>query len=82
MLRIHLGKINDEWAGRPYLLSQFSYADIALATALQFVSPVGHSYIELPKGMERCWKEGELVEEFPEIFRWRAEIFRKHWPKA
>lgn len=81
LLRIHLEKINEQWSGRAYLLSDLSYADIALATALQFVSPVGQSYIEIPKGVEKCWKEPAFMEEFPEIFRWRDEIFRRHWPK-
>ncbi|PIE19803.1 MAG: glutathione S-transferase [Proteobacteria bacterium] len=57
------------------LLSRFSYADIAMALALQCVSPVDDRYITLGPASRRCWSQPRLLEQFGDLIEWRDAIY-------
>jgi glutathione S-transferase len=62
----------------PYLAGAFSYADIAMATVLQGVSPVGNEYIRLGPATRAAWTRPRLVEEFPMLLQWRDDLYARH----
>ena len=67
--------------GRDHLLERFSYADVAMAIALQFVQPV-QGWIPLAPVSRQCWTQEELAEEFDDLLAWRDELFARHAPWA
>jgi len=58
-----------------YLLDRFSYADIALATFLQGISPVYDRYIALGPASREVWTQPELAREFDDLVRWRDRLY-------
>jgi glutathione S-transferase len=66
-------------AGRPYLLGDFSYADIAMAEALQFVKPVENDRaIPLKPKQRECMTHARLADLFDDLMGWRDELYAKH----
>jgi glutathione S-transferase len=56
----------------------FTYADIAMAAALQPVQPVADEFIRIGPATRRAWTTPELAAEFPELLAWRDRIFQGH----
>jgi len=77
-IRETLEPVRKSIAKGPYLMRDFSYADIAMATALHFVLPVGDEYIELGPATRAAWTQPALVEEFGDLLAWRDGIYEKH----
>ena len=73
-----LEKIRAELGGRPYVLNEFSYADITLAQPLQFISPVGNQYINLGDQQRKTMENIELAKEFKDLIDWRDRLYEKH----
>ena len=73
-LRELSGSLND----REYILGTFSYADVAMAVALQMVAPVPQQYIRLGTATRRCMTCSELTTEFPTLISWRDRIYEQH----
>ena len=74
-----LEEIRAELKGRPYLLDDFSYADITLSQPLQFVSPVSSQYVKLVgKYQKQTFENVELAREFKDLIDWRDELYEKH----
>ena len=61
--------------GRRYLLGDFSYADIAMAAALQFVCPVADQYIPLGPASRRAWTDLDLAGELTDLIEWRDQLY-------
>ena len=64
--------------GRDYLLSCFSYADIATATALQGIDPVEDCYVPLGPATRAVWTVPELAAEFADLLSWRDRLYEEH----
>jgi glutathione S-transferase len=64
--------------GTRYLLGDFSYADVAMAVACQFVRPVDDRYIRLTPALRRCWTERGLGEKHQDVIAWRDEMYARH----
>lgn len=77
-VRETLATLRDELAGRPHLLGDFTYADIVASTLLQGVAPVSDEYIRLGPATRRVWTQPELAAEFPDLVRWRDQLYRDH----
>jgi len=73
-----LEEIRAELGGRPYVLNEFSYADITLAQPLQFVSPVGNQYITLGDQQRKTMEDIELAKEFKDLIDWRDRLYEKY----
>jgi len=73
-----LEEIRAELNGRPYVLDDFSYADITLAQPLQFVSPVSSQYIELGESQRNTMENVELCREFKDLIDWRDQLYEMH----
>lgn len=65
-------------AGGKYLLGTFSYADIAMATALQYVSAVSDEHLKLRPATRQCWTDHALKKEFADLVEWRDRIYKEH----
>lgn len=76
LLRARLGELRDALSdGRRHLLGEFSYADIAMATALQFVSPVDDRHIRLGPATRRAWTDLDLAGELTDLIEWRDQLY-------
>jgi glutathione S-transferase len=61
-----------------YLVGTFSYADIAMATVLQGIAPVGNGYIRLGPATRRAWTLPALENAYPNLVRWRDNLYLEH----
>lgn len=66
--------------GHRYLLGDFSYADITLGLAMQFVKPADDAFLRMGPGNRRCWTSERLAEEYADVVAWRDGMFAEHWP--
>jgi glutathione S-transferase len=73
-----LSALRTALGGRETILSSFSFADIAMATLLQMVSPVSNDYVVLRKAARRAWTDAELAREFSDLVEWRDQLYAKH----
>jgi glutathione S-transferase len=76
-MRDLLTELSGALAGREHLLDDFSYADIAMACALQQVAPVDDRFIPLTPGMRRCTTDPELAAEFAAAVAWRDRLYER-----
>jgi glutathione S-transferase len=61
--------------GRSTLAGEFSFADIAMAAALQFVQPVEAPHIQMAPAVRRAWTDLELAGEFNDLVAWRDQLY-------
>lgn len=66
--------------GRDYLLDGFSFADVTMATALQFVLPVAARYIALGPATREAWTHPSLAAEYADLLAWRDTLYAEHRP--
>jgi len=74
-MRQGLEQLRTGLRGRNTLLSEFSFADIAAAVALNGVRPVEHSVLPLGPAMRAVFTDPELAEEFGELLAWRDRLY-------
>jgi glutathione S-transferase len=55
-----------------------TYADIAMAVALQVVRPVDDRFIALGPATRAVWTEPQLVGEFADLLEWRDRLYAEH----
>jgi glutathione S-transferase len=77
-MRPALDRLSAAIRSSPYLLGKFTYADIAMATLLQGISPVGNGYIRLGPATRRAWTRPMLEKAYPEAVRWRDNLYLQH----
>ncbi len=77
-VRDRLVQIRAGLGGRATLLETFSYADIAVATSLQGVSPVNSPTIRLGPALRQAWTQPELAAEFADLIAWRDGLYAAH----
>jgi len=73
----HLATAQDAIGQQEFLLKQPSYADMAVASALQFVSPTDNHYMPLPKTVSAHWASDSLAAKFPALLEWRDMVFQE-----
>jgi len=73
-----LAKLRKALGGRAYLCGAFSYADVAMAAAMQMVAPVDDAYIPLGEATRRCWTVQPLATKYAELVAWRDALYAKH----
>lgn len=66
-------------AAGDYLCGEdFSFADIAMAVALQGVRPVTDEFIRLGPATRAAWTDVDLCDRFPKLLAWRDRIYERH----
>jgi glutathione S-transferase len=63
--------------GRSTLAGELSFADIAMAAALQFVQPVEVARIQMAPAVRRAWTDLELAGEFNDLVAWRDQLYAR-----
>ena len=76
--RAILLKLREALGNKGYILDAFSYCDIVMALALQYVNPVEHKYSAPGPAVADCWTHRELLEEFSDLIEWRDWIYLQH----
>ena len=76
-LQRYLVEIRSILTGKPYVFGDFSFADICLATFLQFIYPVSQQYISLGDATRQCWIEEDLYKEFADLLAWRDKLYQE-----
>jgi glutathione S-transferase len=69
-------------AGRPHLLDAFSYADITMALALQFLSPVANDQLPLGPATRASCLHATLAERYSDLIAWRDALYERHRRRA
>lgn len=77
-MRDALDELRRALDGRPYLLGEFTFADLAMAVALQAVSPAEHDAWPLSPPIRRCWTTPEVADGAADLLAWRDGVFRAH----
>jgi glutathione S-transferase len=74
-----LEELREGLAGGDYLVAdQLTYADIAMATSLQFVAPVDERYIRLGRASRKAWSEPALSARYADLVAWRDRLYERH----
>lgn len=64
--------------GREHVLGDtFSFADIAMATSLQFILPVADRFIALGPVTRAAWTHHGLAAEYADLLAWRDRLYEK-----
>ncbi len=77
-IRSELLHLRESLTDRPYLLDQFSYADLVMAGSLQVVQPIKHRSFKIAAVFRECWGDPSLAQEFPDLLAWRDKIYQQH----
>jgi glutathione S-transferase len=57
---------------------RLSFADIAMATALQFILPVADRFMPLGPATRVAWTHAALVADYPDLLAWRDRLYAGH----
>ena len=61
--------------GRRHLLGRFTFADIAAANAVHYLTPVVHPRVPIAQGTHGVWAIDELAAEFPDLIGYRDALY-------
>lgn len=65
--------------GRKHVLGRgLTFADITLASALQFILPVADRYIALGPATRRAWTHTGLATDHGDLIAWRDRLYEQH----
>lgn len=76
-MRDALARFEDALGDKDHVLGSFSYADITMAAAMQYVLPV-EGFIRLGPAERRAWSEPELADRFRGLVAWRDRLYSRH----
>lgn len=62
----------------PYILGEFSYADIAMAGALHYVAPVDDRYLKLGSATRQSLHDAAMADRFSKLIAWRDGLYERH----
>ncbi len=79
-----LAALRRQLGNKHYVLGEFSYADIAMAAALHFLSPPSDEWMHLGPGTRRTFTRPELAERYRDLLGWRDKLYaeRRTGPRA
>lgn len=60
----------------------FSFADVAMATALQFIEPVSDLYLRLGPATRRAWTNERFRPDHADLLAWRDMVYELHRARA
>lgn len=78
VMRQGLQTLRERLAGRATLLPQFSFADIAMAAALQWVTPLPQATRPIGEHLARVLSQPALAAEFADLIDWRDRLYATH----
>jgi glutathione S-transferase len=78
VMRAALAAVRAGLGGRPHLLDGFTYADIAVASMLQGISPVPDCFLRIGPGTRSAWTHRALASEYADLVSWRDALYESH----
>jgi glutathione S-transferase len=78
-IRFTLGKLREALGRGDYALGAFSYADVAMASSLQFVKPTTR-LAKMGTATQAAWTDDALAREHADLLAWRDRIVERHLP--
>ena len=81
-IRAGLRAAREALGGKPYVLDEFSFADVLAASVVQVISPEADKYLPFPPATRALWQHDKLVKEFGDLVEWRDALYVKHRPVA
>ncbi len=82
MCRDGLLALRQRISGRKYVHDTFTFADVMVATTMQFVTPVPNDVIRLGPATRRAWTNETLGKEFEDLVKWRDVIYAERRPNS
>lgn len=79
-IRAGMTKVRELVGGKPYVLSEFSFADIVCTSVVQVVRPVDSRFWDFSPPMRRVWSDDAIAEDFGDVIAWRDSVYEKHRP--
>lgn len=73
-----LDELREHLEGRATILDAFSFADLVMACALQFLVPVADEHMRLHPATREVWTSPDLVEKYRDLVTWRDAIYAAH----
>lgn len=64
--------------GGEYVFGALTYADLAMAVVMQFVSPVSDVHIALEPATRDAWRDDALSSSYDDLVGWRDVLYRRH----
>jgi glutathione S-transferase len=80
-LRAELDALRAATKGRDTILDAFSFADIAAAQILAFVSPPSFG-LKLGKASRKGFTDEAIANDYPDVIAWRDRLYEQHRPRA
>ncbi len=82
-IRESLGQLRKALDGKPegaaYVEGDaFTFADIAMAQAVNGISPVDGSFMNIPPGTRACFTHEAIRQEFADLVQWRDGLYARH----
>jgi glutathione S-transferase len=62
-------------ASSPYLQGSFTYADIAMASLIQGISPVDDRFLKIGPATRAAWTHAPLAAEYSDLVAWRDSLY-------
>jgi glutathione S-transferase len=75
--RAALDELRSALGARDHLLDAFSFADITVASSLQFILPVADRYIALGPATREAWTHPTLASEYADLLAWRDRLYAR-----
>jgi glutathione S-transferase len=75
-LRPLLDEVRAALGGRPHLLDELTFADVAVAASLQALRPRADS--PLGPGTRAIWADERLAPDYEDLLAWRDQLYRAH----
>jgi glutathione S-transferase len=63
---------------RSYVMDELSFADVAMAAALQMVKPVDQRFLAIGPATRAAWTDAELAGEFADLLAWRDRLYEAY----
>ena len=78
VLREEYTRLREALGGKDYLLGSFTYADIAMASSLQFLLAPPRGMAAFGEATCACATHPDLSREFADLGEWRDKLYDKH----
>ena len=69
-------------ASSPYLQGVFTYADIAMASLIQGISPVDDRFLRIGPATRAAWTQVPLASEYADLVLWRDRLYESNRRRA
>lgn len=79
-VRAVLDDVRSTLAGKPYLLGELTFADVAIAASLQALRPRKDK--RLGPATREIWQNEALASDYGDLLEWRDAVYKKHRPGA